>query len=213
MSDYPEGSYGVPDALNLVESADHWLETGLTTRLVPALNEQSLVDHNERLASLATAWKARTGLSPGDGPYQRGHGWRVWLGNGQVFDSRTTAWVDVPDGIIIGVSYDGTRRIIAEGMAPYWVSKEGLLYDSRVYYPDNRENPRWTTADPGPMKRGIYISDAAMREARWQTALSFCLSEVESRTNIVDKQGGHHGRYEQNQDDRARDRGQVRPHP
>ena len=207
MGKYPEGSVGVGDLCELVVSVDHWLYTGLTERILPALDEQGLRDHAERMAALAAVWKAQTGSTPGEGPQERGRGWRVWYEDGTISDSLTMAWEDVPEEIVVGISYDGLRRWMVQGRDPYYV-KDGRVYDSRV--------DRWGPSELGPLRKGVYVADEAIREARWQAALSVCL-ETTGPSKIIKEQlyqGGSHGdgRINEGEDDRTRRGGQVRPH-
>lgn len=157
---------GATDLQHSLESIDHWTDTGIETRLAPVYLEQQWPPNIHE--QLTLAFKQQTGHVPGEGPVWRGRGWRLWYQKGLCIDSRVTRWDEVPDGIILGVSYCGYRRWLVQGVEPFWRGIDGLLYDS--CQGDN------VCAKADNIRRmGVWVTDEEMRQYRFQAALAFVL--------------------------------------
>lgn len=148
----------VGDEYDCLARLDRWLEGGIFSGVAEALAQQGWPE--SLLAQLKAQWAP---LEPGQGFILRGRGWRLWLANGHVVSSREALWDDVPERqIILGVSYNGPQRWMAQGRDPYWLH-EGLLYDAR------------TGGAEGRLVEGVYVTDERMREARRLAVLAFTL--------------------------------------
>lgn len=155
---------GANDDRDCLECVDRYLVNNIDHGLQAAINQQFWGPDAQNL--LTIAWRKATGLEPGWGYIQRGFGWRVWLKDETVLDSVAHQWADVPDGqIVLGVSYCGPLRFMAQGPDPYWLDVHGLLHD-------NRSHKGLCLRDP---KMGIWVTDEWMREFRWRACLAFRL--------------------------------------
>lgn len=165
---------GAVDDVDALQTLDTWLTLGHgEARCWQAIIQQCW--ERTALEQITVAWMKATGQHPGDGPIQRGHGWRIWCTNGAVYTSESHAWTEIPDTIILAVSYVGTQRWMAQGVDPYWLSTDGLVHDSRTTYPDGHENPRWQHLVDSPRRMGVYVTDEVMQRTRWHATLAFTL--------------------------------------
>lgn len=89
-------------------------------------------------------------------------GWRVWYADGAVYDSRSSAWEDLPElGVVVVVVYHaaftagGTRyRKMLDGGDWYWPFARSGTTDERGAWVDP---PRGVA--PELLKRGVWVSD------------------------------------------------------
>jgi hypothetical protein len=156
---------GAEDTYDCLNAIDRWLVGGIIGRIYDVCEEQHWPD--AELTLLKMRWKEATGLEPGGGFYNLGYGWRVWYADGQVLDSRSTSWKDLPDGIVLGVSYNGEQRWMAQGRDPYCLMS-GLLFDSRTTC-----SPLHLDSDL--VKQGVWVSAAEMRRIRLLAVKAFLL--------------------------------------
>jgi len=158
------------DCLNTV---DRWLVGGITKHLDACIAQQRWPDASA--TELKEAWQDQFGKIPGGGHVERGSGWRAWYPDDTTLDSRTVQWKDVPDGIVLAVSYLGPMRWMAQGLDPFWITRDGHVHDARTHYHDEHTNPRWLSVDPAVEKQGVWVADEDMRRIRWLATLSFIL--------------------------------------
>lgn len=161
------------DDLDCLNTVDRWLVGGILQNLQACIAQQGWPDSSATV--LKEAWQAQFGKIPGGGHVERGSGWRVWYVDGVTLDSRTTRWQDVADGIVLAVSYLGPTRWMAQGVDPYWITRDGHVHDSRTHYPDEHTNPRGLSSEPPILKQGVWVSDTDMQHIRWLATLSFIL--------------------------------------
>ena len=164
---------------------DHWLTDG-------TINQNNMLDEVIReqawplttLQEITRTWHTLTGYIPGQGSIDRGHGWRCWYADGRILDSRTDVWGEIPDQIVLGVSYRGESRYMFQGQDPFWMDLNGFVHDLRTNYPDGHTNPRWELVariQRGELsctiddKLGVWVPDKDMQRIRLLACLAFIL--------------------------------------
>jgi hypothetical protein len=90
------------DDRDCLPTIDRWLEGGITHGLEAVVQQQRWGD--DALTVLKAAWKDRTGLEPGSGYIDRGHGWRAWYEDGTPVDSTMMEYRLVREPIVLAVS-------------------------------------------------------------------------------------------------------------
>ena len=99
-----------------------------------------------------------------------GHGWRVWYPDGTVVDSRTCTWADLGHGFIGGVAYNIGTRWMFQGRDPFYLEEDGLPRDVR-------DAPPPACIDPGAFRYGVWVTDEAMREFRFNAVMALTLED------------------------------------
>jgi hypothetical protein len=159
------------DSKDVIYTLDAWLSTGLAdARVAECFREQGwdwhrrneLRDHPWALE----AWARRGELLP-----LRGVGWRVWYPDGTILTQKDCGWPSLPNGIVLGIVYEGRTRRIIQGMDPYYLDPQTAMpHDNRWY------TLPWGL-DPVLCKMGVWVTDEEMSAYRWQAALAMTMKE------------------------------------